>query len=222
MDGLPIVTDAIPQESKTAWADWAGMLASVGCAIHCAAMPFVIGYLPLLGISWLADESFHQVMTLVCFAFAVLAFVPGWKKHSSLVPALVGSAGIAVLAFAAFGVECSCCPTDEAAGGTQASASACSDENCQVCAQEATNQEIAPQGTVVHATAQEEANESEYIVSVGYDEDVEVEASETSIDSALADFAPFLSPIGGALLVVGHLVNHRKGCKCQDDGCCLS
>ena len=31
---------------RQAWADWAGMLASVGCAIHCASLPLLIGYLP--------------------------------------------------------------------------------------------------------------------------------------------------------------------------------
>ena len=32
------------------WADRAGMIASIGCAIHCAAMPLVLAYLPALVI----------------------------------------------------------------------------------------------------------------------------------------------------------------------------
>ena len=50
-----------------AWTDGLGMLASIGCAIHCAAMPFVIAYLPALGQSFLAGESFHQAMAISCF-----------------------------------------------------------------------------------------------------------------------------------------------------------
>ena len=84
---LPIATDAIAIEpnqasNQRAWADWAGMLASIGCAIHCAAMPLVIGYLPLLGIGWLADESFHQVMTGICFVLAAAAF-RAWLEEAS-------------------------------------------------------------------------------------------------------------------------------------------
>ena len=33
-----------------AYRDWLGVSASVLCAIHCAAMPFVVGFLPLLGL----------------------------------------------------------------------------------------------------------------------------------------------------------------------------
>ena len=51
------LTIALP---RRAWADWAGMIASIGCAIHCAAMPLVLAYLPTLGLSWLADEVFHK------------------------------------------------------------------------------------------------------------------------------------------------------------------
>ena len=67
----------------SAWRDWLGMVASIGCAIHCAAMPFVIAYLPALGLSFLADESFHKWMALVCFLIAIVAFIPGVRKHGN-------------------------------------------------------------------------------------------------------------------------------------------
>ena len=34
---------------NSTWRDLVGIVASIGCAIHCAAMPFVISYLPALG-----------------------------------------------------------------------------------------------------------------------------------------------------------------------------
>ncbi|MEO9591829.1 MerC domain-containing protein [Rhodopirellula bahusiensis] len=68
-------------ETVSTWRDWIGIVASIGCAIHCAAMPFVIAFLPALGLSFLADESFHQWMALACFLFAIAAFVPGFRKH---------------------------------------------------------------------------------------------------------------------------------------------
>jgi len=66
------------------WGDWVGMVASIGCAIHCAAMPLVIAYLPALGLSFLADEAFHQWMALACFVIALTAFIPGLCKHGQL------------------------------------------------------------------------------------------------------------------------------------------
>ena len=53
--------------STSTWKDWLGIVASVGCAIHCAAMPFVFAYLPALGLSFLADEAFHKWMALFAF-----------------------------------------------------------------------------------------------------------------------------------------------------------
>ena len=53
------------QSSRADWTDFAGIAASLGCAIHCAAMPFVIGYLPNLGLTWMAREGFHQWTAVV-------------------------------------------------------------------------------------------------------------------------------------------------------------
>ena len=72
------------------WADWTGLVASIACGIHCAAMPLLLSYLPSFGLNWLAHEGFHQWMTMLCFIFAASAFIPGWRKHKSLVPALSG------------------------------------------------------------------------------------------------------------------------------------
>ena len=96
--------------NKTAWvtwADWTGLAASIACGIHCAAMPLLLSYLPSFGLSWLAHEGFHQWMTVACFLFAAAAFVPGWRKHKSLVPAFSGVIGITLLSLSiCFGDEC--------------------------------------------------------------------------------------------------------------------
>ena len=85
MSGECLVADAVSAESAEqtvrsgwfGWSDWAGMVASVGCAIHCAAMPFVIAYLPTLGLSFLADEAFHQWMAVGCLTLAFDCVHPG-------------------------------------------------------------------------------------------------------------------------------------------------
>lgn len=91
------------------WADWAGMLASIGCAVHCAVTPLFVAYLPAMGLAWLADSGFHRWMAVLCFGLATAAFVPGLRKHGSFVPAVLGGVGVLLLMVAAFGVTEGCC-----------------------------------------------------------------------------------------------------------------
>ena len=169
------------------WADLAGMTASIGCAIHCAAMPLVIAYLPALGLGWLADEGFHQWMAVLCFALAALAFLPGWRKHRSLLPVGFGIAGVFLLTFAAYGLEDGCCPSCAVDQTENVAASACDDPDCVFC-----------------------------------EDECEVNQETTESNTLVSSFTPFITPLGGVLLVVGHLANHRKKCNCQCQQCTVS
>lgn len=111
MSQLTSIGPDLPLPRSQAYRDWLGVGASVLCAIHCAAMPFVVGFLPLLGLSFLADPSFHQWMVAICLALALLAFVPGWRRHHRLAPAIIGMAGLGLITFAAFAGPDDCCPT---------------------------------------------------------------------------------------------------------------
>lgn len=180
------ISASVPSETglllHRAWVDWAGMIASIGCAIHCAAMPLVLAYLPALGLSWLADEVFHKWMAAICFGLAAVAFVPGWRRHGSFLPAVWGTAGLLLLTTSAFALEESCClscVTNEAA------ASPATDLECTLCQSDGTT---------------------------GPEEDSNFEVP----------FLSFVTPLGGLLLVVGHIVNHVKSCRCQGTNCCLT
>ncbi|MDG2383449.1 MAG: MerC domain-containing protein [Pirellulaceae bacterium] len=116
---------------RRTWADWAGMIASIGCAIHCAAMPLVLVYLPTLGLSWLADEVFHKWMAVLCFGLAAAAFVPGWRSHRSFLPAIWAAAGLLLLTTAAFGLEGTCCASCSSDEPSAAMATAGGD--CSTC-----------------------------------------------------------------------------------------
>ena len=123
--------------NKTAWvtwADWTGLAASIACGIHCAAMPLLLSYLPSFGLSWLAHEGFHQWMTVACFLFAAAAFVPGWRKHKSLVPAFSGVIGITLLSLSAFVFGDECCAAAAQNQGSQSAA--CTDAACTACSEE--------------------------------------------------------------------------------------
>ena len=198
--------------NKTAWvtwADWTGLAASIACGIHCAAMPLLLSYLPSFGLSWLAHEGFHQWMTVACFLFAAAAFVPGWRKHKSLVPAFSGVIGITLLSLSAFVFGDECCAAAAQNQGSQSAActdAACTDAACTdaACA-DAACADAACADAACTACSEEEIGQS----------------PEVSTQYQFATFTNWLSPLGGLFLVIGHIANHRKNCTCSSGHCCL-
>lgn len=178
--------------TQSTWRDWMGIAASITCAIHCAAMPFVFAYLPGVGLSFLAGAAFHKWMFLVCVLIGLMAFLPGWRKHGRWFPVTIGSAGLALIGFAAFGLSSDCC----AACGldNQSSAAADSDSSCceNSCSQ--------PGNTV--ADRQTFASKPMTLAAafVGADR--------------ISDYAPWITSLGGILLISAHLLNRRFGCGC--------
>ena len=192
MDLLPQTTTIHSNKSVwMTWADWTGLAASIACGIHCAAMPLLLSYLPSFGLSWLAHEGFHQWMTVLCFIFAASAFVPGWRKHKSLVPAFSGVIGITLLSLSAFvfGDECCAAATEsQLAQNTACTDVACTDVACTdaACSEQKSGQ-----------------------------------AMDIKKRFQFASFTNWLSPLGGLFLVIGHIANHRKNCTCSSGHCCL-
>ena len=296
----------------SAWRDWLGITASIGCAIHCAAMPFVFAYLPAMGLSVLADEVFHKWMALVCFLIAIAAFVPGIRKHGRWLPVGIASVGLVMITFAAFGLAGECCPscesgflsTDQVAdANTNLGCELCLDEDSATCSEECSEEDCSKEETekccpacdekatpvtVAQASKELDSNQSKpvdskkccpacesektsSIVSVKASanldsklkkdsntekccpacdkesltkepiaevvstsecdkcEDGDAECSfngETKLfvqqasilgSSWFSGLAPWVTPLGGLLLVSAHLLNRRYGCLCK---CC--
>ena len=61
--------------------DAAGATASLLCAIHCAAMPLVITLLPLIGLSFLADERVEWGLLALSALLGVSSLCLGYRKH---------------------------------------------------------------------------------------------------------------------------------------------
>ncbi len=224
-DGLSVIAPSASDASEqstgsvfSGWSDSVGMVASIGCAIHCAAMPFVISYLPALGLSFLADEAFHKWMALGCFAIALTAFVPGLRKHGRLTPVIIGSVGLVMISIAAFGFAGECCAACEsnaaqaglssvAGGGSvgvSESAEVCTDACCALCDEGATADDTT-------------AGEAMLGDSTGPASASLFSAGTSRLGEWLARVAPWLTPVGGIILVAAHLLNRRYGCLC---GCC--
>lgn len=194
----PLLPSSSPlaESAQSSWSDLLGVIASIGCAIHCAAMPMVVSYLPLFGLEFLADESFHRWMAVICFVIALAAFVPGWRKHRKLVPAAVGAFGLGVISATAF-FSTDCCSSCES-----------------LLVADRPVLEVSDPNACTESCCQQPDIESQNLAT-GSDATL----SQTPGQALQAGFTLWLTPLGGFLLITGHLLNHRSKCRCE---CCRS
>ncbi len=186
--------------TSAAWRDWLGVAASIACAVHCAAMPFVVGFLPLFGLSFFADPAFHQWMVAICLVLAVLAFVPGWCRHRRLGPLLVAVVGLSLISVAAFAGDQDCCPSSSEAGRLEVAGVATGEK--------APKQLNTKQTAGCHATGCAGC-------SAPTRAPAQVDAKHAS---AMGSVWPWVTPLGGLLLVAAHLRNRYWSCRC---GCAV-
>jgi hypothetical protein len=78
-------------------ADRVGAIASFLCAIHCAALPFVLALLPLLGLEFLADHRFERGFVLFACALALASLTGGYRRHRRPLSLLLALPGLALL-----------------------------------------------------------------------------------------------------------------------------
>ena len=72
-----------PEIRKRWWhlADRLGATASFLCAVHCAALPFVLVFLPLLGLQFLASHTFEKGFVLFACLLATITLLGGYRRH---------------------------------------------------------------------------------------------------------------------------------------------
>lgn len=81
--------------------DKTGALVSWLCAVHCLAMPFIISFLPLLGISFLAGEGIEYIIVGISVAVALISFLPAYfRQHRKIRAVLLFVSGICFVIFA--------------------------------------------------------------------------------------------------------------------------
>ncbi len=78
-------------------ADRVGAVASFLCALHCAALPFVIALLPALGLSFLADHRFERIFIACASGLALTALIRGYRRHRVARPLYLVVPGLALL-----------------------------------------------------------------------------------------------------------------------------
>jgi len=62
-------------------ADRIGAAASFLCALHCAALPLVLGVLPALGLGFLADHMFERIFIACATGFALTVVLYAYRRH---------------------------------------------------------------------------------------------------------------------------------------------
>jgi len=81
--------------------DKTGAAVSWLCAIHCLAMPFIISFLPLLGISFMAGEGVEYIIIGISIVIALLSLLPAYfKQHRKTRTLLLFVSGICFIIFA--------------------------------------------------------------------------------------------------------------------------
>lgn len=79
-------------------ADFAGFLASMICAIHCAALPFVLTIGALSNLAWLEHGLFEVIFITLSIIIASWSLLRGYVLHHRSLRALfIAAAGFSVI-----------------------------------------------------------------------------------------------------------------------------
>ena len=170
------------------WKDSVGIIASVICAIHCAATPILLALLPTLTFTeWMASPRFHQIAAVVCVGMVSLAIWPAFRRFRDYSVLSLSIAGLGLLIAAAFFLQDECC-SHSIAGVS---------------------------GMVVRA---EHVDPSD----VSHNQPLLTEPEHASHEAPLTFFVanvvspeliaivqPWMTPLGGLLLVIAHGLNLR-------------
>ena len=94
----PDSTLPVAEVRSIAWRDRLGICLSVICLIHCLLTPFIFGLLPVGVTLGFWQHGFHEVFLLLVPMVALLAFIPGWRRHRDMRVWYWAAAGIGFLA----------------------------------------------------------------------------------------------------------------------------
>lgn len=86
-------------------ADRVGATASFLCALHCAALPFVLALLPAIGLGFLADHTFEHWFIAFATTLALTMLIRGYGRHREWFALAVLLPGLVLLWIGGFLVE---------------------------------------------------------------------------------------------------------------------
>lgn len=81
--------------------DKAGAVFSWICALHCLTLPFLTAILPVIGLSFLANEFAEYVLIGISILIALFSLIPAYlNEHGKMRTLLLFAAGISFIFFA--------------------------------------------------------------------------------------------------------------------------
>lgn len=79
--------------------DTLGGVLSLGCAIHCLVVPVLTVIWPVVGTSFVADETFHMVLLYGVVPTALISLGLGCRSHRNYKLLWVGALGLGMLTY---------------------------------------------------------------------------------------------------------------------------
>ena len=189
------------ERSLNQWKDRLGIIASVTCAIHCAATPILLAFLPALKLTeWMASPRFHQIAAIVCVGMVSIAIWPAFRRFRDYRVLSLSTAGLGLLIAAAFFLP---------------------DECCQHAVADTTTAD--PHAGHNHTTNHtHDSHDHASHDHASHDQETAVSTASIVNPELLALFQPWMTPVGGLLLIVAHCLNlHRLSCsnsRCNHHG----
>ena len=79
------------------WADPVGGTGAMLCALHCAALPFVLVALPSLSLGFFATSAFEQAFVVFATVIGASSLWSGYRRHHGRRPFVVLVCGLAAV-----------------------------------------------------------------------------------------------------------------------------
>jgi len=235
-------TKRTKRRSVNRWKDKLGIVASVTCAVHCAATPILLACLPALKFTeWMASPQFHQVAAIICVGLVAMSIWPAFRKFRDYRVLGLSSAGLVLIVAAAFVLPDHCCSHTEVAGDLPlataglggkvhlVSSSKTVSESEAVCTDGCCSDSVfAKRRALLGGSGSIATGNPGPQDPTSHDHASHDHSSHEHTDFASALFGnifvatvqPWLTPIGGVLLVMAHAFNlSRRRTSCGSAAC---
>ncbi len=185
---------------ESSWKDKIGIAASALCAVHCAATPILLASLPTLQFTeWMASPEFHQIAAIICVSLVSISIWPAFHRHRDYRVLGLSTTGLALILGAAFLLPDSCCSTESGSARIAFTSTNSHDHS---------GHDHAGHDHTGHDHTSGIASTLESGAS-----DMAFSGTGTAV---FAKVQPWMTPLGGLLLIAAHFLNLRRGFKvCQ-------
>jgi len=83
---------------RRGWLDLTGSAVSWLCIVHCIALPFFISLLPIVGLSFLLDETVERTIIGASILIAAASLLPAYfRQHGKIRTIVLFAAGISLI-----------------------------------------------------------------------------------------------------------------------------